>query len=783
MREVNGPQDFPESRIFKKPHQMRGVSLLDLPNSPRIFNSMLRYLACLAATTALAQSAQWYEEMKIGPAWSNTFEDSFQGTKRVAAKKGILLDLGEGYHALFDTETLRLVTAYDGTWKWGGTPWTGQHGVLISLNDDKPIFNTADLPGWADPAGSFEDKREIPGFGNFKHAVFKGYYRHGAKIVLNYNVNGAEILESVSREGSTITRSFKVSARANDLDLGVADEKGSFTVTPDKAKSADGLGVTTTGSAKLMADPNNPGRLIAKFPKGENPAVFQIALARDSEPKAAAAPDFKALISGGAPLYPEIITTKGVVSTDKTAPYVTDVATLPTDNPWKSNLRFGGFDFIDEDSAALSSWNGDVWIVRGLKGDWSMLKWQRIASGLFETLGVKVVNGVIYVNGRDQITQLIDLNGDGETDHFKVFNRDVIVTPNFHEFAFDLQTDKAGNFYFNKASPVRSGGRGFDQILPNNGTLMKVSPDGKNLEVIATGLRAPGGLGVGPNGELTTGENEGTNQPCCKINYVLPSKTPVFFGTEASRQSLKDAPYTEPLCYLPMSVDNSGGSQAWVPEGANFGIAAGTLLHLSYGQSSVYQVLTVPRGATLQGGVVKLPITLQSSAMRARFQQDGSLYLLGFRGWQTNAATECAFQRIRHNRAGVVPVPEKLEYTATGIRLKFPVKLDADVAQDPASYSSERWNYVRGPQYGSGEFSVDQPDKAAEAEALVSESKNVRKHDTVAIESARLLADGQTVELVLAGMKPAMTLKVTYDLEDKDAMVIKGEFYGTVYGK
>ncbi len=749
--------------------------------SARIFALMLRQLACLAVTTAWVQSAQWYQEMKIGPAWSNTFEDTFQGTKRVAAKKGILLDLGEGHHALFDTETLRLVTAYDGAWKWGGTPWTGQHAVLITLSDDKPIFNTADLPGWADPAGSFEDKREIPGFGNLKHATFKGYYRHGDKIVFNYNVNGAEILETVSREGATITRSFKVSARATDLDLGVADEKGNFIVLPDKAKSADGLGVTTTGGVKLGADPKNPGRLVAKLPKGGSPAVFQIALARDIEPKAAAAPDFKALVSGGAPLYPEIIETKGIVSADKDSPYVTDVVTLPTDNPWKANLRFGGFDFIDEDSAALSSWNGDVWIVRGLKGDWSKLKWQRIASGLFETLGLKVVNGVIHVNGRDQITQLIDLNGDGETDYFKVFNRDVIVSPNFHEFAFDLQTDKAGNFYFDKAAPVRSGGRGFDQILPNHGTLMKVSPDGKKLEVVATGLRAPGGLGVGPNGELTTGENEGTNQPCCKINYTLGT-APVFFGTEASRQSLKDAPYTEPLCFLPMSVDNSSGSQAWVPDGANFGLAAGTLLHLSYGQSSIYRVLTVPRGQTLQGGVVKLPISIQSSAMRARFQKDGSMYLLGFRGWQTNAATECAFQRIRHNPGVIVPVPEKLEYTATGIRLKFPSKLDPEVAQDVASYSSERWNYVRGPQYGSGEFSVDHPDTAAEKMALEKESKGHRKHDTVAIESAKLLPDGQTVELVLAGMKPAMTLKVTYDLEDKDAKVIKGELYATVYG-
>jgi len=759
--------------------------VLDVGGPDRIFVPMLRHLACLAATTAVVHSAEkdkWFEEMKLGPAWSNTFKDQFQGAERVAAKKGILLDLGGGYHALFDTETLRLVTAYEGAWKWGGTPWTGQHGVLVTLNDEKAVFNTEALCGWADSSGSFEDKREIPGYGNFKHASFKGYYRNGDKITLNYTVNGTEVLETISREGSTITRSFKVSSRANDLELGVADEKGAFTVSKDKAKSADGLGVVTTGGVVLNADLKKPGRLIAKFPKGASPANFQIALALGGEPKPAAMPDFKALVSGGAPLYPEIIETKGTVSKTKDAPYVTDVAGLPTDNPWKSNLRFGGFDFIDEDSAALSTWNGDVWIVRGLKGDWSSLKWQRIASGLFETLGVKVVNGNIFVNGRDQITQLIDLNKDGETDHFKVFNRDVYVSENFHEFAFDLQTDKAGNFYFAKAAPVRGGGRGFDRILPNHGTVMKVSADGKKMEVIATGLRAPGGLAVGPNGEITTGENEGTNQPCCKINFMKAGATK-FFGTEASRQSLSGAPYTEPICYLPMAVDNSGGSQVWVPEGANFGVEAGSLLHLSYGQSAIYRVLTSPRGDSLQGGVVKLPITLQSSAMRARFAKDGSLFVVGFRGWQTNAATECAFQRVRHNEDVVVPVPEKLEYTAKGIRLKFPVKLDAELAADVTSYGAQRWNYVRGPQYGSGEFSVDKPDKEAEELAQKKESQDHRVRDDVKIESAKVLPDGQTVELELEGMKPAMTLEVKYDLEGKDGEVMKGQLDATVYGK
>jgi hypothetical protein len=724
---------------------------------------------CFLLLASVAHSKPWYEEMKIGPVWANTFQDRQEEGKRIAAIKGLLIELGDGHRALFDTETLSLVTAYEGAWEWGGTPWTGKHGTYVCLENASPLFANPVGVAWADPAGSFADTRAIPGFGNYAHARFEGYFRHGATIVFHYRVNGVEILETLQQDGGTLTRSFQCAASEKALTL--------------RLPRRDSFYISASPKIQLVTDPQDATRQLATIPASPSAQVFQIAFALTPDPKIAAVPDFKKLTAGGPALFPEIIETKGAISSDTSAPYRTDVLTLPTENSWKSNLRFGGFDFIDEDSAALSSWNGDVWVVRGLKGDWSNLKWQRIASGLFEPLGVKVVKGSIFVNGRDQITQLIDLNGDGETDHFKTFNRDCIVSPNFHEFTFDLQTDAAGNFYFAKGAPVRGGGRGFDQILPNHGTVMKVSPDGKKLEVVATGLRAPGGIGIGPNGEITTGENEGTNQPCCKINYLPASQQgPAFFGTEASRQSLKDAPYTEPLCYLPMAVDNSGGSQVWVPKGANFGIADGTLLHLSYGQSSIYQVLPVPRGKTLQGGVVKLPISLQSSAMRARFHSDGSLYVLGFRGWQTNAATECAFQRVRYNAAVAVPTPASLEYTATGIRLKFSVKLDPELVADLNSYQAQRWNYVRGPQYGSGEFSVDQPDLAAEKLALEKESKDYRVRDDIKVEAAKLLPDGQTVELTLAGMKPSMTLKVTYDLEDAAAQVVKGELFATVYG-
>lgn len=742
-------------------------------------------LIFVSFSQALSAQKKWFEQMDIGPAWMNTFDDYFEGQKRSAALKGISIDLGEGWRSLFDTETLRLVTVYEGAIEWGGTPWTGAHGKLVTMGNQNPLLVTAIGSGWADVEGSFQDQREIKGFGNMPHARFTGHYRHGREVVLEYTVNGTQVQEHLSREGSSVTRTLNISPRENALTIMVADEKGEFQIAPDgmSAKSPDGMEVVARGGVTLVAGPDRASRLLAQIPAGKSESVIQIGFSRKAAPTLAKSPDFEKLTSGGPGIWAETITTSGSVSNKSDSSYVTDLVTLPEDNPWGARLSFGGFDFIDADSAALSSWNGDVWVVKGLAGDWKKLQWRRIASGLFEPLGLKVVNGEIYVNGRDQITKLIDLNNDGEIDHYKVFNRDVYISRNFHEFAFDLQTDKAGNFYFSKGGPVRGGGRGFDPILPHHGIVAKISPDGEKFEVIATGLRAPGGVGIGPEGQITTGENEGTWQPCCKINFINANDTPAFFGTEPTRHSLTEAPYTEPLVYLPMDVDNSGASQVWVPDFAKFGLNTGELIHLSYGKSSLYRVLPVERDGKLQGGVVKLPINLKSSAMRARFHQGGSLFVLGFRGWQTNAPTACAFQRIRYNPDAGLKLPAKLEYTDTGVKLHFSVELDEELAEDLTSYTAQRWDYVRGPQYGSGEFSVDNPDQEALEKALTSESQKHRKRDDVKINAVKLSEDGKVVELVVDGMKPSMSLKVAYDLEDTDGDVIIGDLHATVYGR
>lgn len=966
----------------------------------------------------------------FGPTWANTFGDFYQGEYRVETLKGLNLELSQPdeIRALYDTETLRLSSAFKGLVKWGGTPWTGSHGSHVTMmNEVAPIMESSTLAGWANAAGSFEDKRTYPGHGNFPadHLDYHGYFRHGANIILDYSVQNSRVLEMLTGQQkygqSMVYRQLDLAPSKQKRSMLVFDNKGSTITLSDDGKTATLLGIpekrkapapeqgkvsvvidhtqgnwsdlsmgapsdsdlvdrktnpktyfrvlseflkthadggdeegvavrlndgqTTEdnnaakhsfffadeqkqgrlemdltasknisrihlysehpekrvgqnvtiyvsndqfakstlpedqlekngwkkltnfitkrvdspgkygvavvapnnnslgGMHKLLFICSNPpgsmnhtffteidiyekqapalkplastlnakrpsfiahlngnatfrdagnGTLVLDFPASDKPTLASLAYTSASVDATPAAiellkrltpspRELASLTKGGSAIFPQTVTTTGTISQEKNA-WVTDQIGIPTNNPWSVMVRPGGFDFFsDGDSAALSTWEGDVWVVSGLKGDFKEFKWRRYASGLFETLGLKIVDDIIYVHGRDQITRLHDQNKDGEADWYECFNNDFLITKNFHEFAFSLQTDKEGNFYFTKASPVRPGGRGFDEILPHNGTVMKVSKDGKKLEVLATGLRAPGGLGVGPNGEITTGENEGSWQPVCKLNYFTGKDK--FLGTEPAAHHLAGQKLHLPLVYLPHSTDNSGGEQVWVPSNydkSKWGLNPDELIHLSYGKSSLYRVLPETINGQIQGGVVRIPFNIKSSAMRARFHPDHSLYALGFRGWQTNAATNEAFERIRYTGMPI-NIPDQLRMTDKGVYIRFEHPLDPDSVKDKFNFNVERWKYIRCSQYGSGKFSIDNPDLAAEKLALEKESANLDKRDKVEVLSSQLLSDGKTVFVHIPTMKTADQLYIKYKVKFKDGQTAESDIMSTVH--
>ncbi|MFT5130963.1 MAG: hypothetical protein ACI8W8_004596 [Rhodothermales bacterium] len=550
------------------------------------------------------------------------------------------------------------------------------------------------------------------------------------------------------------------------------------------------VGLVAGNSGAKLRSPQ-AGVVLLDIPAGKNLA-FKVLLGERVDVAESPAPcELRSLTKGGPRQWAGDIRVSAQPMPPSSGPYVTDDIPLPEENPWQANIRFGGFDFFaDGTRAAACTWNGDVWIVSGLgEESLSSVSWKRYAAGLFETIGLRIVGDVVYVTGKDQITRLHDLNGDGEADFYECFNNDIMITDNFHEFTFGLQTDPEGNFYFAKGSPVNRGGRGFSRTHAHHGSIFRVSKDGSSSEVWANGLRAPNGLAVGPNGEVTAGENEGTFVPACKINW-MPKGSFAGVCHPGNGRSFEQG-YDAPLCWLPMNVDNSGGGQVWTPD-ARWGLPAGQLLHLSYGRSTVYRAFIQETSDRPQGGVTKLPIKLVSSAMRARFNpKDGQLYVIGFRGWQTNAARACGFQRIRYV-GKPIPAPSGLSVSDKGVTLRFDHALDKELAEDLESYDLRMWQYVWGPMYGSGHFSVVNPDEKFLAEALTRESKaggtrgaNVTASkflgDPLTVSSATLAADGKSVFLAVPDIRPVMQMKIAMDLETTAGDEIITNIYNTIH--
>ncbi len=454
------------------------------------------------------------------------------------------------------------------------------------------------------------------------------------------------------------------------------------------------------------------------------------------------------------------------------AAYVVDTIAVPFDNPFGSRMRVCGFDFFSDGRAAITTWNGDVWIVSGIDDPLRDVRWKRFATGLFDPLGLRIVRDEVYVHGRDGITRLVDRNQDGEADFFACFNHDECVTNAFHEFAFDLQTDAEGNFYTSKGAPVNPGGRGFMTIAPHHGTIMKIKHDGSLLEVIATGLRAPNGIAVSPDGKVvTSGDNEGTYMPRCRLNWI--TKPSYYAGVRPTAQR-DDAPEQPdlPLCWMPMEIDNSSGGQAFVTSAA-WGPLQGRLLHLSYGTCSLYLVCKEDRADSVQGGVVRFPLSFASGLMRARFSpKDGQLYVAGFQGWQTSAAREGCFQRVRFTGKPLRTVTA-LRTCEKGVYLSFSEPLDATAGMDTDSYGIEIWDYFYSPSYGSPEISILHPERKTE--------QGKRNRDPLPIVAATLSADHRTVFLRVEGMRPVMQMKVTWNVDAADGGVVRGELHNSIH--
>jgi hypothetical protein len=710
----------------------------------------------------------WYTQMDYGPFLLDTFTG-----KAGDVAKGLAIPFGADGKAggiCYDLDLLRVSAAWTGGFlNYTGDAYDRQHNrgpeVVNTL-----AFTTTVAPGWA-RGGSFADPRSEP-FGPLPKdwARFTGLYRNGSQVVLSYRVGRGHVLELPGFADGVFTRTLMLS-ELDATQMIVASSAGA------KGTVADGI-ATLTGerssvSATLIGDASGAsvavdGDHIILHLSATRTATFTVAIttgdAMGAKPRFAATKaggDPSALIGGGPARWPEPLTTSGNLGkTD--GPYAVDTITTPDDNPWKANLRFGGLDFFPDGRAALSTWNGDVWIVDGIDAELKNTTWRRFAGGLHQPLGLKVVEGQVYTLCRNGLWRLKDLNGDGEADLYELFNGEIHSTPAFHEFAFDLHTDAEGNFYHTKAGPVKKGGRGFETISEHHGCIIRISKDGERLERWATGFRAPNGMGLGPDGTMTSGDNEGTWMPVCRLNYI---KQGGFSGVmDLAHRDPKPTIYDPPICFLPHKVDNSSGSQVW-PMDQRWGPLAGNLLHLSYGQCALFVVAWGLEDGIPQGGVTRLPLAFNTGIMRARVNpKDGQVYVCGLKGWQTTAAKDGGFQRVRATgKPACFPVGMRVH--KNGIALIFSDKLDPTIVGDVENWSGEQWNYLWTANYGSPE---------------VKPGGSEPGHVPLPISRVTLGADGKTVFIAVDDLKPVMQFMLKYKLASAAGDDVNQTFVGTI---
>jgi type 1 glutamine amidotransferase/cytochrome c551/c552 len=667
--------------------------------------------------------------------------------------KSIVVRVGSKGEAsvCYDTELLRVSGAWPGFLKFSNA----RFGLIEMPQPAGAVsVRSAMLPGYAKD-GDFRDPRARAPYGSLPKnwAHYRGLYLHDERVVLSYSVGDVAVLESpwyhAENGAAAFTRTLHVGPAAAELRMLICGRTTAAIVS---------------GETAATIEPGIDEHWVLVVPPSPAPRILKVWCAAGAQTTAetlrrwAAEADLEDVLAWthpGAARWTQPIVTQGQRADDDTA-YVVDTLTLPYDNPYRALMFTSGHDFFPNGDAAVCTAHGDVWRVSGIDEDLQNLQWKRMATGLFQPLGLKIIDGRVWVTCRDQITVLHDQNQDGEADYFENFNNDAHVSANGHEYATCLERDSQGYLYFLKGD---SGGQ-----TDHDGCLLRVSPDGQSLQIAASGIRNGNGLAIGPGDVITASPQEGNWTPASSI---LEIKSGGFYGMmDVHHRADRPVTFDPPLCWLPRLMDNSSGGQVWAPA-EGFGPLSGHLLHFSFGRCRMLLILREVIDGQAQAAALSLPIEFLSGAMRGRFhERDGHLYVTGLRGWVTSAVRDGCFQRVRYV-GGPVRLPIEQTAHANGIRLRFDVPLDRTSAENIANYTIEAWNYRWSAEYGSFDYRPSDPKR--------------RGRDEIYLRSATLLDDGASVFLEIPDLRPVMQLNITYSLQSSDHAELRSATCATIH--
>lgn len=406
---------------------------------------------------------------------------------------------------------------------------------------------------------------------------------------------------------------------------------------------------------------------------------------------------------------------------------------LTTIRPDWFRPRVGAMDFLPDGRLLVATWDslGAVYALKGAEtGDTSRIEIQRIAAGLHEPLGMKVVDGDIFVLQKQELTQLIDHDEDGIIDEYRAICNSFGVTADFHEFSYGLAYED-GYFYATLGLAMRL--MAHEEQHPDRGTTIKIDRKG-NYSIVNTGLRQANGVGRGVDGELFLTENQGQWVPSCKVIHLRSGD---FHGCRFHTGDRYDGQImTPPAVWLPQDEIGNSPSQ---PVPLNLGPYQNQMLHGEVTHGGLKRVFLEKVDGAYQGAVFRFSQGLEAGINRLVWGPDGALYAggVGMNGnwWWNNS--QYGLQKLSYNGQSVF---EMLAVRARpdGLEIEFTEALGEGQGEQPGDYQIQQWWYEPTASYGG-------PKKDLER---------------LTVQKVELSEDRKKARLYIAGVQPGRVLYI-----------------------
>lgn len=482
--------------------------------------------------------------------------------------------------------------------------------------------------------------------------------------------------------------------------------------------------------------------------------LHRVAIAADGSIEAGSATSFPSA-EPPSPRWPESVKTGAPTTPTKDAAWVFDDIPLPLSNPWKRNVRLADLDFLPDGRAVLLTFDGDVWIVRGLESK-DGAEWRRFASGLHEPQNLALRGEEILVFDRNGIVRLHDTDGNGEADWYENESNAFAQSAETRQYANDFVALPDGGYF------VAVGGQIGSTIGKVNGSVIRIAPGGDTYEVVATGFRQPY---LGYNSEtglLTASDQQGNWKPATPVYRVEEGR---YFGFQPEKfkgKAVHPASIDAPEVWIPHFINQSAGGQVWIHgrDGATpqMGSLNGALVHIGYNRPEIFKIFLDPKGR--QGAVMPLLSGFPCGLLNGRVNPlDGFLYVTGFQIFGSSGTRVSGVFRVRPGGVDAW-LPREILAEKRGLLLRFDEALAPDLAGDLGRYSADRWNYRQTHEYGSGNYRLDgEPGQ-----------------ESLPVLSAKLSEDRKALFLGVADMRPSHTLRLTYRLPAPEVTQVENAY-------